>query len=196
MRGSGVSFWIRGRHGFGGRTHPASFDDVVKELALEVLDDHDDVVWRLQNVVSANEVTQAGQSWHGIRVVGREGSDNDAQLDDVRVTEERQVLNLALDAIRHPVTFRKVPFVQLSVIHPELLIGTARSPWTHSLLLILRLLMNFIATWWPVRRCFATVSGEASRMGQLGREVWGRSACVQPMGGLSIRGNGARCGKR
>lgn len=54
--------------------HLAPPDDVVKQLAREVLDDHDDVTGARDDVV---------------------------QFDDVRVAQEGQVLDLAVDAVRH-----------------------------------------------------------------------------------------------
>ena len=54
--------------------HLAPPDDVVKQLSREVLDDHDDVTRARDDVV---------------------------QFDDVRVAEEGQVLDLAVNAVRH-----------------------------------------------------------------------------------------------
>lgn len=54
--------------------HLSPPDDIVKQFAREVLDDHDDVARTRDDVV---------------------------QFDDVRVAEEREVLDLAVDAVRH-----------------------------------------------------------------------------------------------
>lgn len=76
----------------------------------------------------------------------------------MRVIQKTQILNLALHSVGHPVIVERQTVHVITLIHHEK---------TYSLLLILRLEMNFMATRVPVKRCLPTVVKEEGQNIQL-----------------------------